>query len=73
MNGVTDLDDKVAAILRRSNKPVILVANKCDSNEWRYNSAEFYSFGLGDPFYGRRNNSESAHKNVFNFFHKVRF
>ncbi len=50
MNGVTDLDDKVAAILRRSNKPVILVANKCDSNEWRYNSAEFYSFGLGDPF-----------------------
>ncbi len=30
MNGVTDLDDKVAAILRRSNKPVILVANKCD-------------------------------------------
>ena len=49
MNGVTDLDDKVAAILRRSNKPVILVANKCDSNEWRYNSAEFYSFGLGDP------------------------
>lgn len=50
MNGVTDLDDKVAAILRRSKKPVLLVANKSDSNEWRYNSAEFYSFGLGDPF-----------------------
>lgn len=50
MNGITDLDDKVAAILRRSKKPVILVANKCDSNEWRYNAAEFYGFGLGDPY-----------------------
>ena len=50
MNGVTDLDDMVASILRRSKKPVMLVANKCDSNEWRYNSAEFYSLGLGDPF-----------------------
>ena len=50
MNGVTDLDDMVAGILRRSNKPIILVANKCDSNEWRYNAAEFYSFGLGEPF-----------------------
>lgn len=50
MNGATDLDDKVAEILRRSKKPVILVANKSDSNEWRYNAAEFYSFGLGDPY-----------------------
>ncbi len=48
-NGVTDLDDHVAAILRRSKKPVILVANKVDSNEWVYNVAEFYSLGLGDP------------------------
>ncbi len=50
INGVTDLDDHVAAILRRSRKPIILVANKADSNQWIYNSAEFYSFGLGDPF-----------------------
>ncbi|MBR5745529.1 MAG: ribosome biogenesis GTPase Der [Muribaculaceae bacterium] len=48
-NGVTDLDDHVARILRRSKKPVILVANKVDSNEWIYNTAEFYSLGLGDP------------------------
>ena len=47
--GVTDLDDKVAAILRRSRKPVILVANKEDKSESRYNVAEFYSLGLGDP------------------------
>ncbi|MDE5997617.1 MAG: ribosome biogenesis GTPase Der [Muribaculaceae bacterium] len=47
--GVTDLDDKVASILRRSKKPVILVANKEDKGDSRYNVAEFYSLGLGDP------------------------
>jgi GTP-binding protein len=50
INGATDLDDHVAAILRRAKKPIILVANKADSNQWIYNSAEFYAFGLGDPF-----------------------
>ena len=49
-NGVTDLDDSVAQILRKSKKPVILVTNKADSNDWLYNSAEFYSLGLGDPY-----------------------
>ena len=47
--GVTDLDDKVAAILRRSKKPVIVVATKEDSGDARFNISEFYSFGLGDP------------------------
>ena len=50
MNGVTDLDDHVAEILRKSRKPVILVANKVDSNDWLYNVAEFYALGLGDPY-----------------------
>lgn len=50
MNGVTDLDDHVAEILRKSRKPVILVANKVDGNEWLYNVPEFYSLGLGDPY-----------------------
>ena len=50
MNGVTDLDDHVAEILRKSRKPVILVANKVDSNDWLYNVPEFYSLGLGDPY-----------------------
>lgn len=50
MNGVTDLDDHVAEILRKSRKPVILVANKVDSNEWVYNVPEFYSLGLGEPY-----------------------
>ncbi len=47
-NGVTDLDEAVAAILRRTKKPVILVTNKMDNNE-TYLAAEFYSLGLGDP------------------------
>lgn len=47
--GVTDLDDKVASILRRSKKPVILVANKEDKGDARFNVSEFYSLGLGDP------------------------
>ncbi|TFU92496.1 ribosome biogenesis GTPase Der [Barnesiella sp. WM24] len=50
MNGVTDLDDHVANILRRSKKPVILVANKVDSGDWMYNVPEFYKLGLGEPF-----------------------
>ncbi len=50
MNGVTDLDDHVARILRRSRKPVILVANKVDSNDWLYNVPEFYALGLGEPY-----------------------
>ena len=49
-NGVTDRDDHVAAILRRSKKPVIVVANKEDIGDARYNVAEFYALGLGDPF-----------------------
>lgn len=47
--GTTDLDDHVAAILRRSKRPVILVANKCDVGDARFNVSEFYSLGLGDP------------------------
>lgn len=49
MNGVTDLDDHVAETLRKSRKPVVLVANKVDSNDWLYNIAEFYKLGLGEP------------------------
>ena len=50
MNGVTDLDEQVAAILRRAKKPVLLVANKTDNHELQYNAPEFYSLGLGDPY-----------------------
>ena len=49
-NGVTDLDQEVAGILRRTQKPVLMVANKTDNYDLQYNAAEFYSLGLGDPY-----------------------
>ncbi|MBQ2025594.1 MAG: ribosome biogenesis GTPase Der [Paludibacteraceae bacterium] len=48
-SGVTDLDADVAKVLRGCKKPVLLVVNKADNNELLYQSAEFYSLGLGDP------------------------
>ena len=46
--GVTDWDEDVATILRRTKLPVILVANKVDNNADYYQAAEFYRLGLGD-------------------------
>ena len=50
MNGLTDLDDEMASMLRRSKKPVIVVANKVDTYEMQYGAAEFYAMGLGDLY-----------------------
>lgn len=49
-SGVTDLDSFVANILRRSDKPIMLVANKVDTFDLQYQASEFYSLGLGDPY-----------------------
>ena len=48
-NGLTDWDEDVAVILRRSKLPVIVVANKVDNNAQQYDAFEFYKLGLGDP------------------------
>ena len=48
MNGLTDLDMEMASMLRRSKKPVLVVANKVDTYEMQYATAEFYSLGLDD-------------------------
>lgn len=50
MAGMTDLDREVAGLLRRAKKPILLVANKADTFEIGYQSAEFYALGLGDPY-----------------------
>lgn len=49
MAGLTALDEAVADILRRSEKKIILVANKTDNFELQYDASVFYSLGLGDP------------------------
>ena len=49
--GLVDADHKVADMLRRSGKPVVLVVNKVDSFEKFLNDTyEFYNLGLGDPY-----------------------
>ena len=48
-DGITALDQSVAERLRGINKPLILVANKCDGDNWEINAAEFFKLGLGEP------------------------
>jgi GTP-binding protein len=48
--GIIDLDETVAAILRRSKKPVLIAANKVDNTDRVGLSSEFYQFGLGDVY-----------------------
>jgi GTP-binding protein len=47
--GLTASDREIADILRRTQKPVILAANRADSEERRQNAVEFYELGVGDP------------------------
>lgn len=47
--GVTPADLDIADMLRRANKPVLLVANKADNTRLENQAAEFYELGLGDP------------------------
>jgi GTP-binding protein len=50
LTGITDFDADIADILRRSKKPVFVVANKADTNDLLTNAADFYSLGLGEVF-----------------------
>ncbi len=48
--GLTDADSKVADMLRRAHKPVLLIVNKVDDfNKWMPDVYEFYNLGIGDP------------------------
>lgn len=49
-SGITDLDASVAELLRKSKKPVMLVANKVDTFDMQYQASEFYKLGLGDVY-----------------------
>lgn len=46
--GVTGADEAIAEMLRKSKKPVLLVANKVDTNDRQYLTADFYALGLGE-------------------------
>lgn len=47
--GITKEDEYVARLLQKSRKPIILVVNKIDDNQFRDYIYEFYTLGVGDP------------------------
>ena len=47
--GVTSLDERIAHLLYRADKPVLLAVNKADNPEQRTDIYDFYSLGLSDP------------------------
>ncbi len=49
-SGITDLDEAVAGMLRRINKPVLLTVNKVDTNMRSYEANVFYKLGLGEIY-----------------------
>jgi GTPase len=48
--GLTDLDKEFAQVLRKSKKPIFLVANKADTSEKAQWASEFYALGMGDVY-----------------------
>ena len=49
-DGLNAMDEDVAALLRKSNKPVIVACNKADSSEKFFQGGDFYALGLGEVF-----------------------
>ncbi|WP_207496578.1 ribosome biogenesis GTPase Der [Aridibaculum aurantiacum] len=49
--GVTDLDDAMANLLRRTTKPVLLCVNKVDNNDRLLEATEFYSLGFENVYF----------------------
>ncbi len=47
-SGITDLDETIAGMFRKIDKPVLLVVNKVDNSERLYDASVFYGLGLGD-------------------------
>jgi GTP-binding protein len=50
-SGITNLDEAMSQVLRRSNKPVFLVVNKVDNHERLLEASEFYSLGFENIFF----------------------
>ena len=50
ISGITDLDQTIAEMLRKIDKPVVLVVNKVDNANRLYDASVFYGLGLGDYF-----------------------
>ncbi len=68
--GITDLDQAFANILRKSNKPVVLVTNKVDNNDRLVDVAEFYGLGF-DPIYSISSVSGSGTGELMDHLYEV--
>lgn len=51
LEGVTALDEKIAAMLRRTRKPVLLTVNKADFDEEKIETGQAHRLGLGEPLF----------------------
>ncbi|MBU6351074.1 MAG: ribosome biogenesis GTPase Der [Chloroflexi bacterium] len=49
-SGLTAADEEIAAVLRLSDKPIFLAANKAENRQVQQNAVEFWSLGLGEPY-----------------------
>lgn len=49
--GITDMDDDLAQVLRRANKPVVLAVNKVDNGNRQLEATEFYVLGFENTFF----------------------
>jgi GTP-binding protein len=49
--GITAADEEIAEILRKTNKPILIAANKADNDERRSNAIEFYGLGVGEEVF----------------------
>jgi len=66
-DGVTPLDERIAQLLRKSKKHVLLVANKADGGKEKVSEiSEFYRLGFGEPFYisAEHGNGEAELRNA---------
>ncbi|MFO7868350.1 MAG: ribosome biogenesis GTPase Der [Bacteroidales bacterium] len=50
INGITDHDEAIAKMLRKTSKKIIIAVNKVDDSMKQYDAVEFYKLGLGDYF-----------------------
>lgn len=48
--GITDHDEAIASFLRKGSKPILVIANKVDTNDRIIQASEFYSLGLGEVY-----------------------
>src|SRR5258707_5420925 len=49
--GITAADEEIAEILRKTNKPILIAANKSDNEKRRADAVEFYALGVGEEVY----------------------